>query len=67
MNLKKKTLKELKNLPKGELKSLLDQKQERLRVLRFDLSFGKVKNVREIRATRKLVAQIKTIIKENGK
>jgi len=60
-------LKELKNLPKGELKSLLDQKQERLRVLRFDLSFGKVKNVREIRATRKLVAQIKTIIKENGK
>ncbi len=60
-------LKELKNLPKNELKSLLDQKQERLRVLRFDLSFGKVKNVREMRATRKLVAQIKTILKENGK
>jgi ribosomal protein L29 len=57
-------LKELKNLPEGELKSLLNQKQERLRVLRFDLSFGKVKNVREIRATRKLISQIKTILKE---
>jgi ribosomal protein L29 len=57
-------LKELKNLPESELKSLLNQKQERLRVLRFDLSFGKVKNVREIRATRKLISQIKTILKE---
>jgi ribosomal protein L29 len=57
-------LKELKNLPEGELKSLLAQKQERLRVLRFDLSFGKVKNVREIRATRKIIAQIQTILKE---
>jgi len=57
-------LKELKNLPERELKSLLNQKQERLRVLRFDLSFGKVKNVREIRATRKLISQIKTILKE---
>jgi ribosomal protein L29 len=57
-------LKELKNLPEGELKSLLSQKQERLRVLRFDLSFGKVKNVREIRATRKIIAQIQTILKE---
>lgn len=57
-------LKELKAMPEGELKSLLEQKQERLRVLRFDLSFGKVKNVREIRATRKLISQIKTILKE---
>ncbi len=57
-------LKELKNLPESELKSLLTQKQERLRVLRFDLSFGKVKNVREIRATRKIIAQIQTILKE---
>jgi ribosomal protein L29 len=57
-------LKELKNLPEVELKSLLSQKQERLRVLRFDLSFGKVKNVREIRATRKIIAQIQTILKE---
>lgn len=57
-------LKELKNLPENELKLLLTQKQERLRVLRFDLSFGKVKNVREIRATRKIIAQAQTILKE---
>lgn len=57
-------LKELKNLPENELKTLLSQKQERLRVLRFDLSFGKVKNVREIRATRKIIAQMQTILKE---
>ena len=57
-------LKDLKKQTESELQSLLAQKQERLRVLRFDLSFGKVKNVREIRATRKIIAQIQTILKE---
>ncbi len=55
---------DLKKQTESELQSLLAQKQERLRVLRFDLSFGKVKNVREIRATRKIIAQIQTILKE---
>lgn len=61
-------IKELKKLPEQELKKLIEDKKQRLRELRFDLSSGKVKNVREIRQARKLVAQSLTILKErNGK
>jgi len=57
-------IKELKNLPETELKRLLEQNREKLRVLRFDLASGKVKNVREIRETKKTVARLLTLLKE---
>jgi len=57
-------IKELKNLPETELKKLLEQNREKLRVLRFDLASGKVKNVREIRETKKTVARLLTLLKE---
>lgn len=61
-------IKELKNLAEQELRKLIEDKKQRLRELRFDLSSGKVKNVREIRQAKKLVAQSLTILKErNGK
>ena len=50
----KKTIKEL-------IRDLIEKK-EKLRTLGFDLPGGKVKNVREIRKTRKDIARIKTII-----
>lgn len=56
--------KELQKLTDSELKKALEQNQEKLRSLRFDLASGKVKNVREIRETRKTIARIYTIIKE---
>ncbi len=56
--------KELKKLTDPELKRALEQNQEKLRSLRFDLASGKVKNVREIRETKKTIARIYTIIKE---
>lgn len=56
--------KELQKLTDSELKKALEQNQEKLRSLRFDLASGKVKNVREIRETRKTVARIYTLIKE---
>lgn len=57
-------IKEFKRLPEKELKSLLVEKKEALRRMRFDLAAGKVKNVREIRETRRDIARIGTLICE---
>ncbi len=46
-----------------ELKSVLMEKKESLRQLRFDLSSGKIKNVKSTRETRKDIARIETVIK----
>lgn len=46
-----------------ELMKILYDSRERLRQLRFDLSAGKVKNVREIRQIKKDIAKILTSIK----
>ena len=55
---------ELRQKPKGELEKALQDNREKLQQLRFDLSAGKVKNVREIRQTRKEIARILTILKQ---
>jgi large subunit ribosomal protein L29 len=55
---------ELRQKSKAELQKLLQDNRERLRQLRFDLAAGKVKNVREIRRTKKEIARILTIINE---
>ena len=53
---------ELKQKNKEELQRILTEDRERLRVLRFDLAAGKVKNVREIRKIRKDIARILTLL-----
>ncbi len=58
---------ELRQKSKGELQKLLRENRERLRALNFDLSSGKVKNVREIRKIKKDIARILTLIKEKEK
>jgi len=55
---------ELRQKSKAELEKLLKEKGERLRALRFDLASGKLKNVREIRQTKKDIARILTILNE---
>ena len=55
-DLRKKTEKELQNMV-GTLK-------EKGQDLRFQLAAGKIKNTREIRSTRKSIAQAQTIIQE---
>jgi len=55
--------KELKQKSKKELERLLLNDREKLRQLKFDLSAGKVKNVREIRKIKKDIARILTILK----
>ena len=55
---------ELKQKNKEELQRILTEDRERLRVLRFDLAAGKVKNVREIRKIRKDIARILTLLRD---
>jgi len=49
---------ELRQKSKEELEKSLQDSREKLRQLRFDLSAGKVKNVREIRRIKKEIARI---------
>ncbi len=55
-------LKDFKRVKKEELFFLLREKQEALRRFRFDLIAGKVKNVKEIRETKKDIARILTTL-----
>jgi large subunit ribosomal protein L29 len=56
-------LTELRLKSKKELQRILTEDREKLRQLRFDLSAGKVKNVREVRKIKKEIAQILTLLK----
>lgn len=57
---------ELKNLPKEELQKLLAQNRNKLKDLRFNLSFGKVKDISEIIKTKKVIAQILTLLNQKN-
>jgi large subunit ribosomal protein L29 len=56
-------IKELRNMNKGELGKLLDEKKSRVLQMRFDIASKQVKNHREIRNARKDVARIQTLMK----
>ncbi|MFA5131301.1 MAG: 50S ribosomal protein L29 [Patescibacteria group bacterium] len=53
--------KELKTKDKKELQNLLAVNREKLRELRFKDSNKQLKNIREIRVVRNLIAQILTL------
>jgi len=54
---------DLRKKKKEELENLLTELKNKLAKLKFDLSLGKLKNVREIRETKKDIARILTILK----
>lgn len=54
--------KQLKEKAVAELQKDLKSYQEKLRDLKLDLAAGKVKNIKEIKNTKKIVAKIMTII-----
>ncbi len=58
---------EIRQKSKKELQELLKSNREKLRQLRFNLTSGKVKNVREIRQIKKDIARILTIIASEEK
>lgn len=60
--MKRREVQELKNKPAGELHKLLRESREKLRILKFDLAAGKVKDLRELRSLRKDIARIQTFI-----
>ncbi|KKU68710.1 MAG: hypothetical protein UX89_C0002G0035 [Parcubacteria group bacterium GW2011_GWA2_47_16] len=55
-------MKEFKGKTRGELEKTLTEKREALRVFRFDMSSGKIKNVKSGRNIRTAIAQILTEI-----
>ncbi len=59
-------LKELRAKEKKELLKLLAQSREKLRGLRFSVSAKQLKNIREVRGVRKLIARTFTILKEKN-
>ncbi|MFH1575713.1 MAG: 50S ribosomal protein L29 [Candidatus Nealsonbacteria bacterium] len=54
---------DIRQKSKKELESMLLERREHLRNLRFDLASGKVKNVREIRELKKEIARILTLLR----
>lgn len=61
--MKKKELQDFKTKPETELRKDLKTQRKKLEGLSFDLSAGKVKNIREIRHLKKNIAQILTLLK----
>ncbi len=55
---------DLRKKTKSDLMRQLRTDKEKLQSLRFDIVAGKVKNVKEIRSTRKEIATIMTILVE---
>lgn len=56
-------MKDFNRMDKPALKEFLTEKKEKIRQLRFDLSAGKVKNVREIREMRRDIGRLNTLLK----
>jgi len=65
--MKKQKIQELKNKSMEELQKLLEEYREKLRKLRFDLASNKLKNIKEISETKKIIARILTFIRQYGK
>ena len=57
-------IKELREKNVEELKKLLAEKRELTRKLRFDIAAKQVKNLREMRNSKRDIARILTILKE---
>lgn len=57
-------LKELRGKTKEELSKMLKASRENWRRLRFSVSAKQLKNIREVRDAKKLIARIFTILKE---
>ena len=65
--MKRKEIGQLKEKTAEELQNELLANKEKLRALKFDLYSGKVKNVKNIHQTKKIIARILTFIQELSK
>lgn len=62
--MKKKEIQQLKTKPEADLVKSLAEHREKLWSLRTDLAAGKVKNVEDIKNTRKMIARLMTFINQ---
>lgn len=60
-------LKELKKMTENQLHKLLSESREKLRDLRFKDASKQLKDVREIRVVRKIIARVMTLLSANKK
>lgn len=58
-------IRELRQKTNTELKKTLVDLRDKLRELRFNLSGGKVKNIKEVHQTKKDIARILTLLNED--
>ena len=58
-------IRELQRKSNKELQQTLVSLRDKLRELRFNLAGGKVKNIKEIRGTKRDIAKILTLLKEH--
>lgn len=62
--MKLKEIQELKNKPAAELEKMLKESRDKLRVLKFDLEAGKVKDVAELRQVKRNIARMQTFLNQ---
>jgi len=55
---------ELKSKNRIELERLLEDNEKKLEQLKFSIAFRQLKNVREVRQTKKLIARLKTVLNQ---
>lgn len=60
-------IKEIREKPIEELNKMLRENRDKLRDFKFSVSQNQLKNVREIRKVKTLIARILTVMKENQK
>jgi ribosomal protein L29 len=60
-------LKELKMKNEKELNAFLSEQREKLREIRFRDASKQLKNIREIRMAKKMIARIHTVLKSKKK
>lgn len=60
-------IRELRRKSKRELLANLADLRDKLRELRFNLASGKVKDIKEIRETKRTIARLITLLKEEKK
>ena len=58
--------KEFKNKPENELQKLLGESRDKLRDLRFKVASRQLKNVREVRTTKRTIARILSLLRKKS-
>ncbi|HVO28445.1 MAG TPA: 50S ribosomal protein L29 [Candidatus Paceibacterota bacterium] len=64
--MKKKEIQDMKNKPAAELERLVQDGNEQLRAMRFDLAAGKVKDISKVRELRRKIARAKTFLNKHA-